>query len=286
MSEAFEASEQSGIRTVSSYSLVSSDSTTPLSPDHPLTYVSPTPTPARVLFHRRTARMVRYRSSYETPSSSSLILPTQKRYRGTSKLILDTDSKGDELREEDIEEGLEDESSDADDEREGQGLDDEGQGLDDEDTATSEPLDLGYEAARCCALESTKEIAPSTYETSPSPEWSSGSLPISPSSPVVPSPITLPVATPTATILVDEDQFLEAGGEIISQRFTFKSLEREQKRATVAFGALWRLVLALEAWAGHVDTRMTNMSWAGYDHHRLIHDMLVQQALRSMSFRR
>nr|GEZ70677.1 hypothetical protein [Tanacetum cinerariifolium] len=167
------------------------------------------------------------------------------------------------------------------------------------DTVASEPLDLGYEAARCCALESTKEITPSTYETPPSPEWSSGSLPISPSSPVVPSPITLPVATPTATILVDEDQFLEAGDvrelytrykavrdKIISQRFRFKCLERERERATVAFGALWRLVLALEAWAGHVDTRMTNMSWAGYDHHRIIHDMLVQQALRSMSFRR
>ncbi|GKA17324.1 hypothetical protein Tco_0697161 [Tanacetum coccineum] len=28
----------------------------------------------------------------------------------------------------------------------------------------------------------------------------------------------------------------------------------------------------------HVDTRMTDMSWAGYDDHRLVHDMLVQQA--------
>ncbi|GKA83113.1 hypothetical protein Tco_0789861 [Tanacetum coccineum] len=48
MSEEFEASEPSGTRTVSSHSLVSSDSTAPLSPDHPLTYVSPTPTPTRV----------------------------------------------------------------------------------------------------------------------------------------------------------------------------------------------------------------------------------------------
>ncbi|GJX35847.1 hypothetical protein Tco_0247404 [Tanacetum coccineum] len=45
MSEEFEASKPSGTRTVSSHSPVSSDSTTPLSPDHPLTYVSPTPTP-------------------------------------------------------------------------------------------------------------------------------------------------------------------------------------------------------------------------------------------------
>ncbi|GKA94153.1 hypothetical protein Tco_0816139 [Tanacetum coccineum] len=42
--------------------------------------------------------------------------------------------------------------------------------------------------------------------------------------------------------------------------------------------ALWRLVLALEAWAGHVDTRMADMSRVGYDNHRLIHDMLVKQA--------
>ncbi|GKF95000.1 hypothetical protein Tco_0284700, partial [Tanacetum coccineum] len=57
-----------------------------------------------------------YRSSYEIPSpSSSPTLLVRKRYRGTSKLILDTNSEGDELGEEDIKE---DESSDADDERE------------------------------------------------------------------------------------------------------------------------------------------------------------------------
>ncbi|GJU99298.1 hypothetical protein Tco_1328569 [Tanacetum coccineum] len=39
-----------------------------------------------------------------------------------------------------------------------------------------------------------------------------------------------------------------------------------------------RPMLALEAWAGHVDTRMADMSRARYDDHRLIHDMLVQQA--------
>ncbi|GJY03415.1 hypothetical protein Tco_0369355 [Tanacetum coccineum] len=39
--------------------------------------------------------------------------------------------------------------------------------------------------------------------------------------------------------------------EIFSQRYRFKSLEREQERTAVMFGALWRPVLALEAWAGH-----------------------------------
>ncbi|GKB29085.1 hypothetical protein Tco_0868486, partial [Tanacetum coccineum] len=108
MSEEFEASEPSGARTISSHSSTSSNSTTPLSPDHPLTYVSPTPTLTQASFHRKTARMTvrvqpamflnhlarvteamtlsdsafrkRYRSSYETPSSSSsLTLPVQKR---------------------------------------------------------------------------------------------------------------------------------------------------------------------------------------------------------------
>ncbi|GKD34023.1 hypothetical protein Tco_1249532 [Tanacetum coccineum] len=219
--------------------------------------------------------------------------------------------------------GLDDEGHGLDDE--GQGLDEEGQGLEDEgpsmeeeetahegqqqavlviDIAVSEPLGLGYGAARQRAIESTEEITPSTYEptlvtrvdpedgrvytdipnyvplaapvqTPPSPEWSLGSLPVSPSSPVVSSPIASPVATLAATISVDKDQFLEVGAqlelhgsilhdhtqrldalpptlfegydrdlrelytrsgairdEIFSQRYRFRSLEREQKRAT------------------------------------------------------
>ncbi|GKF12358.1 hypothetical protein Tco_0050284 [Tanacetum coccineum] len=57
MSEEFEASKPSGTRTISSHSSASSDSTASLSPGHPLTQALPTPTPTRVLFHRRTARM-------------------------------------------------------------------------------------------------------------------------------------------------------------------------------------------------------------------------------------
>ncbi|GJV56582.1 hypothetical protein Tco_1457587 [Tanacetum coccineum] len=157
--------------------------------------------------------------------------------------------------------------------------------------------------------------------TPPSPEWSFGSLPVSPSSLVVPSPIASLVATPTATISIDEDQFIGVGAqlelhgsilhdhtqlldalsptlfadidrdvrelytrsrmvrdEIFSQRYRFRSLEREQERTIMTFGALWRPMLALEAWAGRVDTRFADMSWDRYDDHILIHDMLVQQA--------
>ncbi|GJU34805.1 hypothetical protein Tco_1183159 [Tanacetum coccineum] len=63
--------------------------------------------------------------------------------------------------------------------------------------------------------------------------------------------------------------------EIFSQRYRIRSLELEQERNGMTFGALWRPVLTLEAWAGHVDTRMTDLSRAGYNDHRLIHDMLV-----------
>ncbi|GJU88678.1 hypothetical protein Tco_1301101 [Tanacetum coccineum] len=104
--EEYEASKQSDTRITTSHSTASSDSTAPLSPDHPLTQTSPTPTPTQVSFHRRTACMAvrtqltlslgmstriaeaaalhpssfrkRYRSSYEMPSpSSSPTLPTR-----------------------------------------------------------------------------------------------------------------------------------------------------------------------------------------------------------------
>ncbi|GJV23829.1 hypothetical protein Tco_1376524 [Tanacetum coccineum] len=158
MGKEFEAVEPSGTKTDSSHSSASLDSTAPLSPDHPLTHVSPTPTPTCASFHHRTARMAvraqpamslglsasmtkvmalldstfhkRYKSSYETPSPS-LTLLVRKRYRGTSELVLDTNIEGDKLGDEDAK----DEILDADDERErddeGRGLDDEGRGLDD-----------------------------------------------------------------------------------------------------------------------------------------------------------
>ncbi|GKG32467.1 hypothetical protein Tco_0429977, partial [Tanacetum coccineum] len=60
----------------------------------------------------------RYRSSYETSSTSSSTLPMRKIYKGISELILDTDSEGGDLGEGDTKEDEEDESLDADDEKE------------------------------------------------------------------------------------------------------------------------------------------------------------------------
>nr|GEW00420.1 hypothetical protein [Tanacetum cinerariifolium] len=151
--------------------------------------------------------------------------------------------------------------------------------------------------------------SPPPVQTPPLPEWTSGSLLISPSSSVVPSPVSSPMipltvpspiaspmATSTATIPVNEDQFIEIGAHLELYRIILQdqtqcldampptlfaeidrmSLDHEHERAVVTFGALWRLVLALEAWAGCVDTQITDMSWAGYDDHRLVHDMLLQ----------
>nr|GEU96363.1 hypothetical protein [Tanacetum cinerariifolium] len=363
MGEEFTSFELTGSRTDSSHSSISSYSTAPLSPDHPPTHVSPSPTPTRASFYLRTAHMTvranpamspglstsvteamalsdlafrkRYRSSYETPSPS-LPLPAQKRYRGTFEIILDTDSEGDELGDGDTDEDREDKSLDADDEREilddeGHCLDDKVHGLDDEgcglegvglgleeedevvpkgpqqavlatNTTMGEPLGLGYGALRRHELAVKEDRVPITFEvaapvqTPLSPEWSSGSFPISSSSVVVPLPIALPVATSTATISfldalpptliadIDRDvkEMYNRSGlvrdDIFSQSYRFRSLECEQERTTMMFGALWRPVLTLEAWAGHANTRISDMLRAGYGDHRLIYDMLLQQA--------
>ncbi|GJX35275.1 RNA-directed DNA polymerase, eukaryota [Tanacetum coccineum] len=367
--EEFEASEPSGTRIISSYSSASSDSTAPLSPDHPLTHVSPTRTPTRALFHRRTTRMTVRAQPAISPGHSARVVEAMTLSDSTFR-------EGDELGDEDTRKDGEDESSDSDDEREGRGLDDEGQGLDDEgqaleddmeeeevvqqqavpaaDTAMSEPLGLGYGALRRRELAVGEDQGAERVSTSrqptltkwvdptngrvytdipayvppvalvqppPSPEWSFGSLPVSPSSPVVPSPIALPVATPAATISVDKDQFLEVGAqlelhgsilhdhtqcldmlpptlfegydrdlrelytrsgavrdEIFLQMYRFRSLEREQERATVTFSAIWRPILALEAWPGQTDAQRAALWHAIYDIQRENHDLRRQIA--------
>ncbi|GJR12015.1 hypothetical protein Tco_0794667 [Tanacetum coccineum] len=119
---------------------------------------------------------------------------------------------------------------------------------------------------------------PPPVQTPPSPEWTSGSLPISPSHSDVPSPISSPmipltvpspVATPAA---VETEGFLtELGAQVEMQGGLIRdhavrleelppalferSLEYEQERVAVTFGAIWRPVLALEAWAGQTDAQ-------------------------------
>ncbi|GKB19841.1 hypothetical protein Tco_0853764 [Tanacetum coccineum] len=116
----------------------------------------------------------------------------------------------------------------------------------------------------------------SHVQTPPSPEWTSGLLPISLSHSDVPSPISppmiplivpSPVATPATELSpalferYDKDirelftRSRAVREEIFSQRYRFRSLEYEQERVAVTFRAIWRPVLALEAWAGQTDAQ-------------------------------
>nr|GEZ50108.1 hypothetical protein [Tanacetum cinerariifolium] len=177
------------------------------------------------------------------------VSPNSGEVPGTSELILDTKT--------------EDESLDSD--AEGEGSKDEGLSLDDEGHDL-EDEGLGSEEEEEFAPEGEGSV-PSTFEVGQSfwfmPEqegaerisvfrqptlvtwWSSGSVLVSTSYLVVLSPIASPVATLSATLSVDDGQLLE--------RYRFRSLEREEKRATVTCSAIWRLILALEAWAGQID---------------------------------
>nr|GEW39815.1 reverse transcriptase domain-containing protein [Tanacetum cinerariifolium] len=75
MGEEFEAVEPSCTRTDSSNSSTLSNSTAPLSPDHPLTHVSPTPSPTRASFHHRTPLMTSSRVVL-SPIASPVATPT------------------------------------------------------------------------------------------------------------------------------------------------------------------------------------------------------------------
>nr|GEY06073.1 hypothetical protein [Tanacetum cinerariifolium] len=357
--------ESEGFSTSSARS-TSSDSTAPLSLDHPLTHSTPVLDPSL----RRTARMAmrvspamspglsgsivevtpmsdltfrkRFKSSYD--SSPSLIFPVRKRSRGTSELILDTDSEEDE----EVDESSDSDSESEDTEDEGPTARDEGgdeaiprgqqQAAPVMETVVGEPLRLGYEALRRREIASRESKMPSVFKVGhgfgsvPEPERPEGVTTcletISPSPSIAPSPISSPIISLTVPSLVaslataEVEGFLAELGsqvemqgglihdhtvrlgelspalferydrdigelftrpgvakdEIFSKRYKFRSLEHEQERTVVTFGALWRHVLALEAWAGRVDTRMTDMSRAEYNDHRLVHDMLLQQA--------
>nr|GEX11746.1 hypothetical protein [Tanacetum cinerariifolium] len=174
--------------------------------------------------------------------TSEIILDTKTKDESS-----DSDAEGEGSEYEGL--GLDDEGHGLEDE--GHGLEEEGPGLEEEedatpegqwqvvlimDTAMDELFGLGYEALRHRELALGEGSVPSklkvgqssrvytdilTYvppiapvQTPPSPEWSSGSMPVLPSSLVVLSPIASPMTTPEASILVDDDQFLEVGAQL------------------------------------------------------------------------
>ncbi|GJT18047.1 hypothetical protein Tco_0876753 [Tanacetum coccineum] len=188
--------------------------------------------PTLVSILRRTARIVvRVLPAMSrahlpcSPSSSPPDLPSRKRYQGTSELVEDDEEEEDDEEGDDVEEDEKmEECSDSDSVSE----DTEDEGGDESvpegqpraaavvETAVGEPLGLGYEALRHQEIALEEGRMPSVFEvdiedgivyidvpaypplappaqTPPSPEWSSGSLPIFPSPSIVPSPISSPM---------------------------------------------------------------------------------------------
>ncbi|GJW66821.1 hypothetical protein Tco_0121245 [Tanacetum coccineum] len=200
-----------------------SDSTAPLPPDHPLTHASPTLVP---ILHR-TARMAvhvllamlpslsasiveveampdlafhkRVRSSYESlPSSSPPDLPLQKRYRDSDSESGDTEDEGPPAEDEDPVVG--DEGLAAGDE--GPGMRDESLSLGGDDVvpeAHTYYMDDTEDGITYIDVPAYPPPTPSV-QTLPSPEWSSGSLPVSLAPSLVSSPmIQLTVPSPVAS---------------------------------------------------------------------------------------
>ncbi|GJR07046.1 hypothetical protein Tco_0530030, partial [Tanacetum coccineum] len=249
----------------------------------------------------------RFRSSYESlPSLSPTDLPTQKRYRGMSELVEDSEEDEDE-KDEEIEESLDSDSlsEDAEDEGpttededpvvgdeglaaevEGPGTDDESYGLDDESHGMDdESRGLGNEDHNVesdgLGLKEEEEVVPEgsvagrsgcgdscerafrtwdgmvyidvlsyppppPVQTPPSNEWTSGSLPISPSPSVIPSPMQRGLIHDHAVRLEELSPALferytkdigelftrsrAVRDEIFSLRYQFRSLEYEHER--------------------------------------------------------
>nr|GEV14696.1 hypothetical protein [Tanacetum cinerariifolium] len=204
----------------------SSDSIAPLSPDHPLTHTTHVLVPSL----RKTAHFAmrvppvmshslsvsdsefhkRFKSFYDSlPSSTFLVW---KRHKGTFEIILDTNSEGDELGEEEDEKVKESSNLDC----KSEDAEDECPTVEDEDPITE---DEGHTTGdkgpsmevRILGLGGDKAVpedprdgmvyidvpayTPSAplAQTRPSPEWSSASLHVSSAPSIVPLPILSPM---------------------------------------------------------------------------------------------
>ncbi|GJT42651.1 hypothetical protein Tco_0951366 [Tanacetum coccineum] len=287
-----------------------SDSTSPLSLDLPLpTQTSLIPTPSRAYYYRSTARMAMRMQPTLSPGLSARVIEVM-----TLSLpsFLDTKTKGDESEAE----GTDSESEESEDvgpsseSKEAASEDQQQQTAPVEDTVADESLGLGYGATR---LRQTVDKTPTprllvrtTWEdpvdgtvytdikcdmppiqTPASPECSFGSLPISPASLIVPSP----VATPASVEPVDEVFLAELGAEIelhggILHDHTqllealppsfFEGYEQGHEHATITFGALWQPFLAFEAWVGWTDAQRAALWQTRYKDQREIHAWRMQ----------
>ncbi|GJZ17494.1 copia protein, partial [Tanacetum coccineum] len=285
--------------------------------------------PVLVPILRRTARMA-VRVPHAMSSGLSADLPLRKRYRGTSKLVEDSEEDDDE-EDEEIEESMDSDSEEGEEVVPGG----QQQAASVVRITVSAPLGLGYGALRRRELALEEGDIHNTFEVrhgsgsapeSERPERTSGLLPISLSHSDVPSPISSPmvpltVPSPVATpATVETEGFLTKLGaqvkmqgglihdhavrleelspalfkrydmdigelfnrskavrdEIFSQRYRFRSLEYNQERVAVTFGAIWRPMLALEAWAGQTDGQRAALWHAVSDVQRENHDLQLQ----------
>nr|GFC15267.1 hypothetical protein [Tanacetum cinerariifolium] len=228
-------------------------------------------------------------SSYESlPSLSSPDLLSRKRYQGTSELVEDSEDDVDE-EDEEIEESLDSDSGliagvegpGTDDER--HGMDDESCGLNDEGhsvesdvlslaegeeaipggqqqaalvvrTAVTAPLGLGYGALRRRELALEEDYVYNMFKVGQAGSSSrdAGGL-------IYDHVVRLDELSPALFERYDRDigelftRSRAVRDEMLSQRYRFRSLEHEHEheRTAMTFGALWRPMMALEAWAGH-----------------------------------
>ncbi|GJZ15413.1 hypothetical protein Tco_0551090 [Tanacetum coccineum] len=147
------------------------------------------------------------------------------------------------------------------------------------ETAASEPL--GHDPERLERVSALRQPTLTTW-VDPKDDRVYTDIPI-------PSPIASPVATPTTTILIDEDQFIEVGVQlevyksilyVLNQRLDalpptlFADIDRDVRQLYTRSGVV-RYEIFLQRYKFK---SLEHMSHDSYDEHRLIHDMLVQQA--------
>ncbi|GKC79590.1 hypothetical protein Tco_1130364, partial [Tanacetum coccineum] len=232
----------------------------------------------------------RFRSSYESsPSLSPLDLPSRKHYQSTFELVEDDEEDDDD----EIEESLDSDSVSEDAKDEGptaeeedsttwdEGLAAGDEGLEEEaipegqqqevpvvETAMSAPLGLGCGELRRRELALEEDHVYNTLEVG----QGSGSAP-EPERPervsafgqstlttwtdpkdapfIAPLHISSPMIPLTGGLIRDHVVPLEE----LSPALFKRSLEHKQERVVVTFGVLWRLVLALDSWAGQTDAQ-------------------------------
>ncbi|GKA20377.1 hypothetical protein Tco_0700366 [Tanacetum coccineum] len=239
----------------------------------------------------------RFRSSYESsPSVSPPELPSQKRYRGTSELVEDSEEDDNE-EDKEIEESIDSDSmsEDAEDEGptvededpaaedeglttgvegpnmddEGYGLDDEGHGIDDEgrgldnDGHSVESDGLGLEEeddAIPRATPATAETKGFLTELGAQVEMQRGLI--------HDHAVQLEELSPALFERYDRDireLFTKSGAvrdEIFSQRYRFRSLEYEQERVAVTFRAIWRPGENRDLWLQLAEERRARLELA------------------------